>query len=416
MILTYKFKIDFNEQISQFCQISKNLYNQGNYLIRQEFINNKKWLRYNDLNKIIKNFEEKYNNYYLLKSQTNQQILMLLDRNWKSFFKSIKDYMKNKFKYSGKPNLPKYLKEKEYLLIYTNQNCQIKNNKLILSKTLFINIPFYKNKDFSNFQQVRILPRKNYYEVEIIYNQKIKNEDLDYNNYLSIDLGLDNLCTCVSENKCFIISGKIIKSINQYFNKFYSKLKSIKDKKCYKSNINKNKLLKLEEERKNLLKDNFHKISRFLINYCIKNKIGKLIIGYNKQWKDSIEIGKRNNQNFVQIPYRQLISYLTYKCELVGIELILNEESYTSKCDSLALEQIQKHEIYSGKRIKRGLFQSSISKLINADINGAINILRKVIGDSNEFIQKIINSRVLFNPIKIRSIVQLANFCKGGIK
>lgn len=413
MKLTYKFKIKYNENISNLCKISKNLYNQANYLIRQEFIKNRKYLNYNTIEKILKNknYEiEEYDNYHKLKIQSSQQILILLDKNWKSFFKSIKDYSKNKSKYLGKPNLPKYLKKEEYLLIYTNQNCQIRNNILILSKDIKIKIPKYK--DFSNFNQIRILPFKKYYEVEIVYEQDILNSDLNFNEYISIDLGLNNLITLISENKSILFSGKIIKSINQIFNKKYSKLKSIKDKKKG-INLNYNKLRRLECNRKYFIKDYFHKISKSIINYCLRNKIGNIVVGYNNNWKNSINIGKRNNQNFVQIPYNQLISYLEYKCNLVGIKFIKAEESYTSKCDGLALEKICKHENYLGKRIKRGLFQSSIGRLINADVNGALNILRKVIDDSSEFIQKIINSRVLFNPVKIRTTEMLLNFCKG---
>jgi len=413
MKLTYKFKINYNEDISNLCKISKNLYNQANYLIRQDFIKNRKYLNYNIIENILKNQryeKEDYDNYHKLKIQTSQQILLLLDKNWKSFFKSIKDYSKNKSKYLGKPNLPKYLKKVEYILIYTNQNCQIKKNILVLSKNIKIKIPEYK--DFSNFNQVRILPFKKYYEVEIIYEQNIVNSDLDLNNYTSIDLGLNNLITLISENKSILFSGKIIKSINQMFNKKYSKLKSIKDKKKG-INLNYNKLRRLECDRKYFIKDYFHKVSRSIINYCLINKIGNLVVGYNVNWKTSINIGKRNNQNFVQIPYSQLLTYLEYKCNLVGIKFIKTEESYTSKCDGLALEKICKHENYLGKRIKRGLFQSSIGRLINADVNGALNILRKVIDDSSEFIQKIINSRVLFNPVKIRTTEMLLNFCKG---
>ena len=141
----------------------------------------------------------------------------------------------------------------------------------------------------------------------------------------------------------------------------------------------------------------------------IDNGIGNIVVGYNRDWKDSIRIGHRNNQTFVSIPYLKLIQYLDYKCKLVGINLILHEEGYTSKCDSLTLEKVEKHDVYSGKRIKRGLFQSCIGKLINADVNGSINILRKVVDDSVVKTQ-IINSGLLFNPIKYNNLYNL-NCC-----
>ena len=143
-----------------------------------------------------------------------------------------------------------------------------------------------------------------------------------------------------------------------------------------------------------------HKASRIVVNILIAHNIGNLVVGYNKGWKDSINIGKRNNQTFYYIPYYLLLNYLKYKCEMAGINLIVHEESYTSKCDGLALEPIQKHDGYLGQRIKRGLFQSSCGKLINADVNGALNILRKVVGDS-DLVHQIINSGCLFQPIKV---------------
>ena len=228
---------------------------------------------------------------------------------------------------------------------------------------------------------------------------------------MGIDLGLDNLVTCVSEDKTFIVSGKILKSMNQLYNKTKAKLKSQKEDKGKRRKwLNTDKLQKLEEKRSDFIKDFLHKTSRGIINFCLSNKISKIVVGHNKQWKDSIAIGKQNNQNFVAIPHSQLISCLKYKCELVGIKFIECEESYTSKCDALAFEPVKKHEVYLGKRIKRGLFQSSIGKLINADVNGALNILRKVINDS--FVRKIIDSGSLFLPVKIRTISELSNFCK----
>jgi len=411
MKLVYSFNINNDNNILDLCKISKNLYNQALYEINTNLKDNK-FLFYNDLNKImISKFNlENQINYKLLKAQISQQILMLLDKNIKSYYKSIKDYKINPHKYKGKPKLPKY-KKKYNLLIYTNQCSQIKNSYIILSKDLKICIPQwnkYKNS-IKSYNQIRIIPKLNYIKIEIVYNKDIENNNLDYNNYSSIDLGINNLVTLISNNnlKPLLISGKQIKSINQYFNKQLSKLQSIKDKQKIKGLTNKIKIL--YEKRENIIKDLFHKISRFIINYLVKNKIGTLIIGYNKGWKDSIALGRKTNQKFVQIPYLRLIDYLKYKSELIGIKLILNEESYTSKCDGLSLEKISKHDNYSGKRIKRGLFQSNKGVLINADINGALNILRKVVGDSQTSIFEIINSGLLFNPIKIRDLFNMNN-------
>ena len=143
-----------------------------------------------------------------------------------------------------------------------------------------------------------------------------------------------------------------------------------------------------------------HSLSRMIVNKLVSNEIGNIVVGYNKGWKDSINIGRRNNQTFVQISFDRFIEYLKYKCKMVGINLIIHEESYTSKCDALALEDVKPHETYLGKRVKRGLFQSSIGKLINADVNGSLNILRKVVGDSEQLAQ-IINSGWLFQPLRV---------------
>lgn len=157
-------------------------------------------------------------------------------------------------------------------------------------------------------------------------------------------------------------------------------------------------------KRDSYFEDVFHKISRQIIDMLVENKIGSLAVGYNVGWKQKSNMGRKNNQKFVQIPFARLISYLRYKCEMVGIDFIVHEESYTSKCDALAFEEICKHEEYSGKRIKRGLFRSSTGKLINADQNGALNIMRKVFGDS--YVRKIIDSGHSLCPIRHHSPFQ----------
>lgn len=407
MKLVYKYNINSSNDILNLCTISKNLYNQALFEVKENLKNNK-FIFYQDLNKLMstKTNLEGNINYKLLKIQVSQQILMLLDKNIKSYFKSIKDWKKTLSKYKGKPKLPNY-KTKYNNLIYTNQCSSIKDGYIYLSKTLKIAVPQWnKYKDrLLDYKQIRIKPKNNYISVEIIYNYEGENQDLNYDEYSSIDLGINNLVTLVSMNKPILINGKQIKSINQYFNKRLSKLQSIKDQQRIKKLTK--QISKLYEKRENRLKDVFHKISRFIVKYLIKNKIGNLVIGYNKNWKDSISLGTKTNQKFVQIPYLKLLSYLQYKCELVGIKLTQTEESYTSKCDSLTLEEINKHEEYSGRRKKRGLFQSGIGKLINADVNGSLNIMRKVVGNSS-YIKKIINTGLLFNPIRIKNVFDIS--------
>ena len=402
MKLVHKFNYrKKSTELDALCRVSNDLYNQANYIIKQELIKSSKWIRYNELDRIMKatkNLEHEIN-YRKLKTQVAQQILRMLDKNWNSYFRALKTFKKDPNKFTGQPRSPRFLKRgSRNLLVYTSQCSQIKDNKIVLEENISIGIPEV-DKDFSKFNQIRILPRKDRYEIEIIYNVNYTNFELNQDNYLSIDLGVNNLATCISKDKSFLLDGKPIKSVNRFFNKTLAKNRSFRDKKgggaCHK------KSNELSNYREFFIRDQFHKMTRLLVNYCIVKNIGTIVCGYNKRWKDSIDIGKISNQKFTSIPHKLFLKMLKYKCELVGIVLICKEESYTSKCDGLALEPVKKHKVYLGKRIKRGLFQSSVGKLINADIDGSLNTLRKVIGDGS-FIRDLIDSVVLFNPVKIR--------------
>ena len=402
MRLVYKFNVKQHEHLKQLCKISKNLYNQALYVVKHKLNTNNKWLFYNDLNTLLQhtpNLEGEIN-YRLLKAQVSQQCLKILEKDVKSYIKAIKDYSKNKSKYNGCPRFPKYKKNLNQL-IYTTQSCSIKNGYIHLSKTLKVRIPQwekYKSK-LSTFQQVRINPHLNdSFVIEIVYIDNTQlNYDLNMDLYASIDLGVNNMTTLVLPNSNpLLYNGKQIKSKNQYFNKTISRLKS-----CLGSTKRSSKQIKnLYNKREHQIEDVFHKLSRNIIKQLINNKVGNLVVGYNKGWKDSIHLGKRNNQTFVSIPYERLINYLRYKCEQCGIHFNVIEEGYTSKCDALAFEQICKHDIYLGKRVKRGLYQSSVGKLINADVNGSLNILRKVVGDCEQIVH-IINSGWLFQPLMV---------------
>lgn len=230
----------------------------------------------------------------------------------------------------------------------------------------------------------------------MIYEKKEQNLNLNKDNVLSIDLGLNNLCSCISNVGLipFIVNGRIMKSFNQWYNKRKAKLMSFAGDKGTSK-----RLRQLNNYRNFWIEDHIHKVSRFVINYCVDNNIGSLVVGLNKGWKQEINLGKKTNQKFVEIPFSRLIDKISYKCKLVGISFYLSEESYTSKVDHLAFEELGKHDVYLGKRKQRGLFQSSVNKLINADINGAIGIGRKVFGDS--YVNRIIDSGLAFNPIKV---------------
>jgi putative transposase len=358
--------------------LSKNLYNSALYYIRGYKEETGKFIRYNDLYKQIK----KSNDYNLLPSGTAQQNLMLIDKNLTSYFKILSKYKKNNKSLSGHPKFPKY-KDKikgRNVVIFTYIQIRLKNGYIHFPKKTMIQPIKTKVK---SLKQVRIIPQSSCYVIEIVY-EKQENQKLNNNNYLSIDLGLNNLMTCydTKNNKSFIINGKPAKSINQFYNKKRTTLQSnlIKNHNKYTSN----RLNNLTLKRNNKIQDYLHKSSRFIVNYCVENQISNMIVGYNKEWKQDINIGKRNNQNFIQIPHMKLINMLEYKSKLEGISLIQNEESYTSKCSALDLEPLNKHENYMGKRIKRGLFISSNGIKINADLNGALNILRKVAPDKGK--------------------------------
>ena len=276
-----------------------------------------------------------------------------------------------------------------------------------------IPIPHYKDKNFEKYQQIRILPRKNFYEIEIIYKKDVIKTRLDTKKYLSIDFGLNNLITTVENrnSKPFIISGRILKSINRLWNKRKARLYSIKDKQNLKWT---NRLESIKLSRNLVIKDYLYKTAQLVVGYCLKNQIGHNYLGKLENIKQNIRMGARNNQNFVNIPIQTLKQMITYKTKLVGIQIHNVNESYTSKCSSLDLEPIRKHKRYVGKRIKRGLFRGS-NYLLNADVNGALNILRKVVGDG--FIQNLSDRGCWFQPVRIRDMFQTSHeqyFLKCG--
>jgi putative transposase len=414
MKLAYKFRKPKCKQFDVLCSISKKLYNRANWYLRQDFFHLSNWLRYEDLNFILK---ETYH-YKLLKAQTSQQLLKVLDKNWKSFFNSIKEWRKDWKKFNGMPRPPKYKKDRNHFLIFTNQNSKIEGNIITLTMSkLFkhrypefkepieITIPQYKKKSFEEYHQIRILPRKSFYDVEIVYKQEVKKGELNQESYLSIDFGLNNLITAVENRntKPIIISGKVLKSINRQWNKRKAKLYSIKDKQNLKWT---ERLDKITTKRNTVVKDYLHKTAQFIVGYCLKNKIGNICVGDLKNIKQNVRMGTRNNQNFVNLPIQTLKQMITYKAQLVGIHIHERDESYTSKCSSLDLEPIEKRKKYVGKRIKRGLFRGS-NYLLNADINGALNILRKVVGDG--FIQNLSDRGCWFQPVRIRDVFQTSH-------
>lgn len=407
MILSRTFIIEKDKFLNEQFNLSTLLYNQGRHFINEYYDQKSKFLSYFDLDKLLKNLTEL--NYYkqICKAHVAQQCLKQLNSNYTSYFKALKDYKKNPSKYNGIPKKPKF-KNKQNGITFTYQSIKIKDQFIVINKQHKVHIPNEVYKDeLNNFKTISFIPFYNKVKVIITYETEELNTDLNVDEYLSVDLGVNNLCSCISKDDCFILNGKPLKSINQFFNSHLSKLKSerpLKDEKQdYKYNSSKIRKLSLKRELK--ITDLLHKASKYLVNYCVEHKIGTIVFGRNKGWKDSIQLGKQTNQNFVSIPFYKLFKMLEYKCKMIGINLVTQEESYTSKCDSLAFESIEKHNEYKGSRVKRGLFLSSLGKALNADINGALNILRKYLHlkEVNEFpvIQEIIDRGLLYRPYRI---------------
>lgn len=381
-----------DNRFEDICLKSGLLYNYVLYLVRQGIFSGNYLKEYDLSTKLGKESQFDFRN---LPCGVSQQVVKQVFQNIKSWIKLKKDCEKNPSKYASKPKLPGYKRgKKQNMLVFTTHTCRIKNGYIHFAKDIVK--PIKTNIGENKLCQVRIIPQATCYVVEVIYEKKEIDLQLDKSNILSIDLGLNNFCTGISNVGInpFIINGKIMKSFNQWYNKKRAKWMN------FVGNRGTSKRLRWLNNRRNFwIEDKIHKASRWIINYCISNNIGSIVVGLNKGWKQNIELGKKNNQKFVEIPFSKLVDKITYKGKLVGINVQTTEESYTSKVDHLAFETLEKQDSYLGKRKKRGLFQSSINKLINADVNGAIGIGRKVFGDS--FVREIIGSGLAFNPIRV---------------
>ena len=320
-----------------------------------------------------------------------QQILKEVDCSFKSFFGLLKLAKQGKYAFKD-CKLPYYLPKDGYTTLIIGF-VRLNGNKLALPfsnsfkkthKSVEITIPpILVDK---HIKEIRIIPKANarFFEIQYIYKAECIQRNLNTNNALALDLGVNNLVTAVSNSgKSFIIDGKKLKSINQWFNKENARLQSAKDKQHLgKKPTSKQKAA--ARNRNNKVNDYMNKAARKLINYCINNDIGTLVVGYNETFQRGSHIGKQNNQNFVNIPYGQLRNKLEYLCELNGIVFVKQEESYTSKSSFWDRDDIPvynadnpKEYLFSGRRIHRGLYKTASGKTINADVNGALNILRK---------------------------------------
>lgn len=372
--------------LKELCFLSKNMYNVALYSVRQYYFTEKKFLNYAKNYHICKDNE----NFALLNSNSAQQIMKVVDRNFKSFFSLIQLAKKGQYQYKD-IKLPKYLPKDSYFnLIFGEFNCNKEKFTVPMSpafKRLYGKVEFNlpKNLKGKKIKEVRILPKNKarFFEVQYIYELEESQIKLNEQNVLAIDLGVDNLCTCVTNNgNSFIIDGKKLKSYNQWANKENSRLQSIKDKQGIKGTTKKQR--KLWTKRNNRVNYYLNKSVKTIIDYCIQNDIGIIVIGYNPTIQKEVNLGKSNNQNFVNIPIGNIREKLQYQCERNNIKLIEQEESYTSKADFFANDIIPIFKVgdkttyaFSGKRISRGQYKSNTGIILNADVNGALNILRK---------------------------------------
>jgi putative transposase len=383
--------------LDEACFLAKNLYNAATFLWRQSFIFENSHLSYNYLANIMKSDPD----YCALPRKVSQWVLRQVEGAWQAFQAASAEYRRHPEKFAGRPNLPNYKHKTRgrTILTYTEQAISKKRLKAgyiapsgleveFQIGNLVANIRKLEDLDeetevnlLQRIQQVRIVPKATHYVVEVIYRVIPKPFELNPEWIAGIDIGLDNLAAITSNKIGFqpiLVNGRPLKSINQFFNKRHAILQA----QLPVQRLTSHRIQRMMDRRNRRIEHYLHAASRQTIEYLVSERIGALVIGKNDGWKQGINIGKRNNQNFVSIPHARFVEMLTYKAQQAGIKVMVTEESYTSKCSFLDMEPIQKHTTYRGRRIKRGLFCASNGRVINADINGAANIIRKVVPEA----------------------------------
>jgi putative transposase len=396
MLLTQTNRLKLNQSESdvlrQLCHLSKNMFNVGLYNVRQYFFQERRYLRYEGNYHHAKENE----NYKALATDIAQQTLKVVDRSFRSFFKLLQ--MRQRGEYTAKVNIPNYLpKDGHFLLIIpvrTRDWAKLPERDWMF--TIPMSRSFRREHGEVSFQvperlrdkavkEIRILPKlgARVFDVSYVYEAEPVPQVEKTGHALGIDFGLENLSTCVSTTgRSFIIDGRRLKAINQWFNKENARLQSIKDLQGIKGLTNRQAVLL--DRRNHRVNDYLNKAARYIVNWCIENRISKIVVGYNPDLKQGVNLGKRNNQNFTQIPIYTLNRKLQSLCERYGIEVAEQEESYTSKAsfldgDAVPVWNADNPQTYqfSGKRTKRGLYRTLQGWLVNADCNGSANILGK---------------------------------------
>ncbi|MFX0137395.1 MAG: RNA-guided endonuclease InsQ/TnpB family protein [Candidatus Hodarchaeota archaeon] len=425
---TERIQVPYSKKLSEIGHLSKNLYNFANFLTRQIYFNKTRqnykihkvalpylrdflfrgtFLGYPDSYHIIKNLEH----YKKLPAQTAQQTLIKLAKNWKAYWEGIKKWREKSHKSSGRPCIPGFKKKSgEFMVIFTGQQLQTQRaydhykrtkrttrykkyskttGELLFPKKVNLN-PIRTRISIEKINEVRIIPKGSCYVIEVVYPKGKEDVRLDNNKIAAIDLGVNNLLTIVNNigKRPIIVKGKVVKSINQFTHKQIAKLRSKRNKQgIFKESIQERRIW---EKRENRIHDYFHKTSRFVIRYCIYYHISTIVIGYNLKWKQNINLGDKNNQNFSSIPFLKLIEQIAYKAELVGINVIVMIEHFTSQtcCYCGRLNKTNRY---------KGLYRCDHCGIeMHSDVNGAINNGRLKYPDAFE---KFPPNRLFFSPL-----------------
>lgn len=401
--LASEYYIKATPELDNYATQAHNLYNAALYQIRQAFFKHQ-YLSYEDLNKLFKQKHEARENmlYHAFPYvQSVQQTLKEVMSIWNAWFKALKSYYQNPASFSGKPKIPRYLKKNQRHVFYvTNQNAKVKDGYLWIPKMQF---KLKLQANVEKIQRVIFKPMANCYKVIVPFktNQEIVYKE-DNHKYIGIDPGVDNAFALVSNTGAnpLLINGKAIKSVNQYYNKRRAKLKQLQAKNHQLETIINTKqgkklvyqetrqLQRLTDWRNEKIRQFAHKASKRIIDYALSCEANTIVIGKNNNWKRSADMGRKNNQNFIGIPHTRMIEMIKYKANLQGIRVIYTNESYTSQTSALDNEKPcwnngnnsrkQQGKSPVNRRIHRGLFKSNEGKLINADVNGAFQIIRKV--------------------------------------
>ena len=367
----------FYAMLREFCHRSKNLYNHGNFLIRQTFIEDGKWLRYGEVDRLLK-ADKDYPDYREMPTaQTAQQTLRLLDKNWTSFFAAIKDWKAHPEKYKPKDGY--------FPLVLTNQNCKLKDGVIRFPRTFqgFTVKAIFASQPEAVFKQARIIPHGGEIDLALVYELPKVEEKADNGKYAAIDIGVDNLAALAwnTGERPVLLKGTPLKSVNQYYNKQMAKRRSICE--LMNGRHSSKRIARLTAKRNRKVEDYLHKASRKVIDLCAEQDVSVLVVGKNKGWKQKANLGRKVNQNFVQLPFARFIQMLQYKAEAIGMKVVLTEESYTSGTSFLDGEAPAKDRYDKSRRVHRGLFQANDGRKINADVNGAYQIMRKVFPNVN---------------------------------